>query len=144
MTINKQVPGNVANRIAAAVWREAIDLVLKGVIDVDDLDRAVSLGPALGWAAAGPHLTYHLEAGDKGLEGHLQQLLHSFETTWADLATWSKLEPEQRHKLVYSIERTYEDTVDKLRPLRDRRLAGILRSLERTRRTVAMRRVSEE
>ena len=54
VTINKQVPGNVANRIAAAVWREAIDLVLKGVIDVDDLDRAVSLGPALGWAAAGP------------------------------------------------------------------------------------------
>jgi len=144
VTINKQVPGNVANRIAAAVWREAIDLVLKGVIDVDDLDRAVSLGPALGWAAAGPHLTYHLEAGDKGLEGYLQQLLHSFETTWSDLATWSKLEPEQRHKLIHSIERTYEDTVEKLRPLRDRRLAGILRSLERTRRTVAMRRVSED
>jgi 3-hydroxypropionate dehydrogenase (NADP+) len=144
VTINKQVPGNVANRIAAAVWREAIDLVLKGVIDVDDLDRAVSLGPALGWAAAGPHLTYHLEAGDKGLEGFLQQLLHDFETTWSDLATWSKLEPEQRHKLIYSIERTYEDTVEKLRPLRDRRLAGILRSLERTRRTVAMRRVSED
>jgi carnitine 3-dehydrogenase len=144
VTINKQVPGNVANRIAAAVWREAIDLVLKGVIDVDDLDRAVSLGPALGWAAAGPHLTYHLEAGDKGLEGFLQQLLHDFETTWSDLATWSKLEPEQRHKLIYSIERTYEDTVEKLRPLRDRRLAGILRSLERTRRTMAMRRVSED
>ena len=144
VTINKQVPGNVANRIAAAVWREAIDLVLKGVIDVDDLDRAVSLGPALGWAAAGPHLTYHLEAGNKGLEGFLQQLLHNFEATWSDLATWSKLEPEQRHKLIYSIERTYEDTVEKLRPLRDRRLAGILRSLERTRRTVAMRRVSED
>ena len=144
VTINKQVPGNVANRIAAAVWREAIDLVLKGVIDVDDLDRAVSLGPALGWAAAGPHLTYHLDAGNKGLEGYLQQLLHTFETTWSDLATWSKLEPEQRHKLIYSIERTYEDTVEKLRPLRDRRLAGILRSLERTRRTVAMRRVSDD
>ena len=144
VTINKQVPGNVANRIAAAVWREAIDLVLKGVIDVDDLDRAVSLGPALGWAAAGPHLTYHLEAGNKGLDGYLQHLLHTFETTWSDLATWSKLEPEQHHKLIHSIERTYEDTVGKLRPLRDRRLAGILRSLERTRRTVAMRRVSDD
>ncbi|UCD23220.1 MAG: hypothetical protein JSW51_09180 [Gemmatimonadota bacterium] len=144
VTINKQVPGNVANRITAAVWREAIDLVLQGVIDVDDLDRAVSLGPALGWAAAGPHLSYHLESGSKGLEGYIQHLLHTFEATWADLATWSKLQPEQRNKLTHSIERTYEDTVEKLRPLRDRRLAGILRSLERTRRTMAMRRASDD
>jgi 3-hydroxypropionate dehydrogenase (NADP+) len=144
VTLNKQVPGNVANRISAAVWRESIDLVLKGVIDVDDLDRAVSLGPALGWAAAGPHLTYQLAAGNKGLDGFLQHLLHTFEDTWADLATWSKLEPDQRSRLIHAIERTYEDTVEKLRPLRDKRLAGILRSLERTRRTVAMRYVSEE
>jgi len=39
--------------VSAAVWRECIDLVLQGVISVDDLDRAVSLGPAIGWAAAG-------------------------------------------------------------------------------------------
>src|SRR5262245_28968188 len=63
VTVKRPVPGNVVGRIAAAVWREAIDLVLTGVIDVDDLDRAVSLGPALSWAAAGPHLTYHLAAG---------------------------------------------------------------------------------
>ncbi|UCG86715.1 MAG: hypothetical protein JSW71_22935 [Gemmatimonadota bacterium] len=144
VVLNKQVPGNVANRIAAAVWREAIDLVLEGVIDVDDLDRAVSLGPALSWAAAGPHLTYHLAAGTKGLDGFLQHLLHTFENTWADLATWSKLEPEQGSKLIHAIERTYQDTVEKLRPLRDKRLAGILRSLERTRRTVAMRYIQEE
>jgi 3-hydroxypropionate dehydrogenase (NADP+) len=144
VTINKQVPGNVANRIAAAVWRESIDLVLKGVIDVADLDRAVSLGPALGWAAAGPHLTYHLAAGTKGVEGFLQHLLHTFETTWADLASWSKLEAEERNKLIHAIERTYEDTIEKLRPLRDRRLAGVLRSLERTRRTMANRRVEGE
>jgi 3-hydroxyacyl-CoA dehydrogenase len=28
VTLNKHVPGNIANRIAASVWREAIDLVL--------------------------------------------------------------------------------------------------------------------
>jgi carnitine 3-dehydrogenase len=144
VTLRKQVPGNVANRIAAAVWRESIDLVLKGVIDVADLDRAVSLGPALSWAAAGPHLTYHLAAGAKGVEGFLQHLLHTFEATWADLASWSKLEPEERNKLIHAIERTYEDTIDKLRPLRDKRLAGVLRSLERTRRTVALRRIELE
>lgn len=144
VTLKKQVPGNVANRIAAAVWRESIDLVLKGVIDVADLDRAVSLGPALSWAAAGPHLTYHLAAGTKGVEGFLQHLLHTFETTWEDLASWSKLQPEERNKLIHAIERTYEDTIEKLRPLRDKRLAGVLRSLERTRRTMANRRIDVE
>jgi len=133
VTINKQVPGNVADRISAAVWREAIDLVLNGVIDVDDLDRAVSLGPALGWAAAGPHLSYSLAAGKGGLEGFLQNALHTYEATWADLATWSHLEPDQQHKLVHAINKAYRNSIGKIRPARDRRLAGILRGLEQAR-----------
>jgi 3-hydroxypropionate dehydrogenase (NADP+) len=132
VVIRKQVPGAVANRIAAAVWREAIDMVLNGVIDVDDLDRAISLGPALGWAAAGPHLTYHLAAGDRGVAGFLQQLLRTFETIWEDLPTWSKLEPEQRRRLIHLIERTYEEQVDVIKPARDKRLAGVLWGLERS------------
>ncbi|MBI4502788.1 MAG: 3-hydroxyacyl-CoA dehydrogenase family protein [Gemmatimonadetes bacterium] len=133
VTIRKQVPGNVAGRIAAAVWREAIDLVLTGVIDVADLDRAVSVGPALGWAAAGPHLTYHLAAGNRGVTGFLQQLLGTFENLWSGLPTWSKLEPEQQRQLVGAIERAYEGQVEQLRTARDRRLAGILRGLEQAR-----------
>ncbi len=132
VVIKKQVPGTVANRIAAAVWREAIDLVLTGVIDVDDLDRAISLGPALGWAAAGPHLTYHLAAGDRGVAGFLQQLLRTFETIWEDLPTWSQLEPEQQRRLIHMIERAYEEQVDVIKPARDKRLAGILWGLERS------------
>ncbi len=132
VVIRKQVPGAVANRIAAAVWREAIDLVLNGVIDVDDLDRAISLGPALGWAAAGPHLTYHLAAGNRGVAGFLQQLLQTFQTIWEDLPTWSHLEPEQQRRLISLIERAYEEQVDVIKPARDKRLAGILWGLERS------------
>jgi len=133
VTVKKHVPGNVTDRIAAAVWREAIDLVLNGVIDVDDLDRAVSLGPALGWAAAGPHLSYHLAAGKRGLEGYIQHILHTYEGTWSDLATWSHLEPEKQHKLVHEFEKAYSEIILKIRPARDRRLAGILRGLEQSR-----------
>jgi len=133
VVIRKPVPGNVAGRIAAAVWREAIDMVLQGVIDVADLDRAVSLGPALGWAAAGPHLTYHLAAGDRGVEGFLQHLLQGFEVMWEDLASWSKLDPGDRRRLTRAIERTYEERIDDMRRARDRRLAGILRALEHAR-----------
>lgn len=128
--IKKQVPGNVATRISAAVWREAIDLVLEGVIDVEDLDRAVSVGPGLSWAAAGPHLTYHLAAGDQGVTGYLQRLLQTYEDIWKDLPSWSQLEPERQRKLIHAIEKAYADKMAVLRPARDRRLAGILKGME--------------
>jgi len=133
VVIKKPVAGNVANRIAAAVWREAIDLVLNGVIDVDDLDRAVSVGPAIGWAAAGPHLSYHLASGDRGVSGFLQRLLRTYEEIWADLPTWSTLEPDQQRKLIHMIEKAYDENVGVIRPARDRRLAGILRGIEEAR-----------
>ena len=128
--VKKPVLGNVVGRVAAAVWREAIDLVLQGVIDVDDLDRAVSLGPALGWAAAGPYLTYHLSAGDEGFGQFFQHLNQTFESVWGDLATWSRIDLEQQRALIHNVERTYEGKLATIREARDRRLAAILRGLE--------------
>ena len=134
IVLKREVPGNVIGRLAAAVWRECIDLVLSGVIGVDDIDRAVSLGPGLGWAAAGPHLTYHLGAGDGGVKSFLEQLLVSFEGWWGSLAQWTKLEPEQVQALTSQIERAYGANLETIRDARDRRLAAILQALERSRR----------
>lgn len=133
VTIRKPIQGNVAGRIAAAVWREAIDLVLKGVIEVDDLDRAVSVGPALGWAAAGPHLTHQLAAGSRDTGSFLQAQLLAHEAYWADLASWSKLEPQEQQRLIHAIEKAYKGQVDQVRRARNRRLAAILRALEEAR-----------
>ena len=135
IVLKKPVPGYVVGRIAAAVWRECIDLVLTDVIAVDDLDRAVSLGPALGWAAAGPCLTYHLAAGDGGVNAFLQHLLASFEGWWGQLATWQRLEPEQQRALTHGVERAYKGKIEELREARDRRLSAILRALEQARTT---------
>ncbi len=121
--------GYVVGRIAAAVWRECVDLVLTGVIEVDALDRAVALGPALGWAAAGPCLTYHLAAGEGGVTGFLQRLLASFEEWWAGLASWQRLEPEQQRALVRAVERAYKGQVAPLSEVRDQRLSALLRAL---------------
>lgn len=134
IALNREVPGNVVGRIAAAVWRECIDLVLTGVVDVDEIDRAVSLGPALGWAAAGPHLTYHLGAGQGGVGLFIQQLMRAFESWWGSLAQWTKLEPEQVRALTTQIEKAYGDKLDQLHGARDRRLAAILHALEASRR----------
>ncbi|HUL48416.1 MAG TPA: 3-hydroxyacyl-CoA dehydrogenase family protein [Gemmatimonadales bacterium] len=130
IVIQKAVPGYVVGRIAAAVWRECVDLVLTGVIDVEQLDRAVSLGPALGWAAAGPHLTYHLAAGEGGVKLFLQRLLASFEAWWSDLATWHQLAPEQQRALTHAIERAYHGQLAARGTDRDGKLAGLLQVLE--------------
>jgi 3-hydroxyacyl-CoA dehydrogenase len=126
VVLHREVPGNAVGRIAAAVWRECIDLVLEDVIDVEDVDRLVALGPSLGWAAAGPHLTYHLGAGEHGVGVFLANLLKTFEDWWAHLATWDRLEPEQQARLVRAIERAYGDRVAELRAARDERLGRLL------------------
>jgi 3-hydroxyacyl-CoA dehydrogenase len=133
IVLKKAIPGYVVGRVAAAVWRECIDLVLQGVISVDDLDRAVSMGPAIGWAAAGPHLTYHLASGEGGIRFFTQQLLASFESWWQQLAHWSQLDPDQQRALIHSIEKSYKGKVEFLREARDRRLSAILRALEQAR-----------
>jgi 3-hydroxybutyryl-CoA dehydrogenase len=120
-------------RVAAAVWRESIDLVLRGVITVDDLDRVVSLGPAIGWAAAGPHLTYHLGAGEGGIRIFIQRLLASFEGWWQQLAHWAQLDPDQQRVLVQATEKAYKGKIELLREARDRRLSAILKALEQAR-----------
>jgi 3-hydroxyacyl-CoA dehydrogenase len=133
IVLKKAIPGYVIGRVAGAVWRECIDLVLHGVISVDDLDRAVSLGPGIGWAAAGPHLTYHLAAGEGGIRSFTQHLLASFESSWQQLAHWAQLDPDQQRTLIGAIERAYKGKVEFLREARDRRLNAILKALEQSR-----------
>ena len=89
-----------------------------------------------GWAAAGPHLTYHLGAGEGGVKAFLEQLLVSFEGWWESLARWTKLEPEQIQALTGQIERTYGAKIDEIGDARDRRLAALLAGLERSRKSL--------
>ncbi|MGB6416775.1 MAG: 3-hydroxyacyl-CoA dehydrogenase family protein, partial [Pseudolabrys sp.] len=59
--------GHVANRLQAALWREAVHLVTEGVVSVADADAAIAYGPGLRWALMGPHLTFHMAGGEGGM-----------------------------------------------------------------------------
>ncbi len=85
--IRKEVPGHVANRLQAALWREAVHLVAEGVASVADVDAAISEGPGLRWALMGPSLTFHLAGGDGGMQHFLAHLLPAMQTWWDDLGT---------------------------------------------------------
>lgn len=83
--VNREVPGHVANRLQAAVWREAIHLVKTGVASVEDVDTAMWAGPGLRWAVMGPTMLFHLGAGEGGLEEFCERYTDSFNRWWDDL-----------------------------------------------------------
>lgn len=85
--VKREVPGHVANRLQAALWREAIHLVNEGVATVRDVDLAVSAGPGIRWAAMGPTMLFHLGGDDGGLAAFCERYAESFHRWWDDLGT---------------------------------------------------------
>jgi carnitine 3-dehydrogenase len=85
--VNREVPGHVANRLQAALWREALHLVQSGVASVTDVDTAVWAGPGMRWAAMGPTMLFHLGAGAGGIAAFCERYTPSFNRWWDDLGT---------------------------------------------------------
>jgi ketoreductase RED1 len=87
MVLRKEVPGFVANRLQAALLREAVDLVDQGVVDVAELDDIVTSSIGMRWAAFGPFKTFHLAGGPGGLGHFLAHLGPGMQRRWAQLGT---------------------------------------------------------
>lgn len=83
--IRKGLPGHVANRLQAAVWREAVHMAIEGVASVEDIDKAMWAGPGLRWAAMGPTTLFHLGAGEGGLRAFCAHFKDTFNGWWDDL-----------------------------------------------------------
>lgn len=83
--LQKEKNGHVANRLQAAIWREAINLVIEGVASVEDVDKAVWAGPGLRWAAMGPTMLFNLGAGAGGLAAFCDHFTDTFNGWWDDL-----------------------------------------------------------
>lgn len=85
VVLRREMPGHIANRLASALWREAVYLVEQGVASVADIDTAMTEGPGLRWAAVGPHMAYHLGGGEGGIQYYLEHLGPSQVRRWASL-----------------------------------------------------------
>lgn len=83
--LRKELPGHVANRLQAALWREAYHLVASGAATAADVDTAIAAGPGLRWALLGPLATQHLSGGSGGFAHVLEHLGPPTETWWDDL-----------------------------------------------------------
>jgi carnitine 3-dehydrogenase len=83
--IRGEVKGHVANRLQAALWREAFYLVQQGIVSVGDIDTVVADGLGLRWALLGPFVNLHLSGGAGGISHVLEHLGPSLEAWWRDL-----------------------------------------------------------
>ncbi len=68
VTLKKEIPGFLGNRLAFALFREAVYLVDEDIATVEDIDKVMTAAIGLRWAFMGPFLTYHLGGGEGGLE----------------------------------------------------------------------------
>jgi 3-hydroxyacyl-CoA dehydrogenase len=83
--VRQEAKGHVANRLQAALWREAFSLVDRGVATVADIDTVISHGPGLRWALLGPFLNLEIAGGSGGLAYVLEHLGPPMESWWNDL-----------------------------------------------------------
>lgn len=73
--LHKALPGHVANRFQAALYREVLYLVQQGVLSVADADIAVSYGPGIRWGVMGPSLQWHVGGGQGGIQHFMEHLM---------------------------------------------------------------------
>lgn len=128
--VGRDVPGYIANRMSAALWREGIELVRSGVATVADVDRAIRYGPGVRWAVMGPHLIYHLGGGKAGIRGHISHLTDTKEGMLRDLATWTAFPADTADVLAQGLDTEVGDrSLSELEVERDEALAAVILAL---------------
>jgi 3-hydroxyacyl-CoA dehydrogenase len=83
----KALPGHVANRLQAAIYKEILYLIQQGVLSVADADIAVSYGPGPRWGVMGPSLQWHLGGGPGGIHHFMEHLMGPLEGMMKALGT---------------------------------------------------------
>jgi ketoreductase RED1 len=127
--LRKEVPGFVANRLQAALFREAVHLVSEGVVDEEQLDNIVSDSIGLRWAAKGPFQTFHLGGGPGGLAHFLDHLGPTVQAGWSVLGAPELDEPTAALLKRQAAESFGARPFDELSEERDAQQLAILKAL---------------
>jgi 3-hydroxyacyl-CoA dehydrogenase len=124
--LHKEMPGHVANRLAAALYREMVYLVSENVISVADADTAVCWGPGLRWGVMGPSLLYHLGGGSGGIGHFFEQFTQPLQATWQALGA-PALTADIRQKITEGVLQEADGrSLDELAAQRDKALLALL------------------
>ncbi len=134
VVLNRECPGYIANRLQLAVYREMIDLVMRGVCTAEDADKALTYGPGIRWAIFGHNMIMQL-GNPGGLKGMMAMLGAGGDVWLADMADWKHMPNEEYGEIaqasVDEMMKNFPDEVGHTNPeiakYRDRMLIEILK-----------------
>src|ERR1700733_10801160 len=125
--VRKEVVGHVANRLQAALYREIVYLIERGVLDVADSDAAVCWGPGLRWGVMGPNLLFHLAGGPGGIHHFMEHLSGPVATWWKDLGTITEFSPQAKQAIIDGVQKEAGNrSIEELEHERDAMLLELL------------------
>ncbi len=126
--LRKEVVGHVANRLQAAIYREVVNLINLGVVDVADADTAVCWGPGLRWGVMGPTMLFHLGGGQGGIQHFMEHLSGPVAMWWKDLGSFTEWPAGSKEAIVAGLTgETNGLTVDDLDQMRDEVLLELVK-----------------
>ncbi len=132
--LKREVPGYIVNRLQAALLREAIDLVDKDIVSVEDVDKAFCMGIGLRDPIVGPFLRIYL-AGD-GIERFFENYSQSYRYRWETMETWTSIPPSAAKKIVMAVkemEMVRSRKLEEIKIWRDEMLVKLLKVLRKPR-----------
>jgi carnitine 3-dehydrogenase len=125
--LRKELPGHVANRLQAALYREMLYLIEQGVLSVEEADTAVSYGPGLRWGVMGQSLQWHLGGGAGGINHFMEQLMDPLATMMKTLGN-PDVTAELKQTIVDGVTREAAGrSVDELAQQENEVIIGLLR-----------------
>lgn len=134
VVLNRECPGYIANRLQLAVYREMIDLVMRGVCTAEDADKSLTFGPGIRWAIFGHNMIMQL-GNPGGLKGMMAMLGTGGDAWLADMADWKHMPNEEYGEIaqasVDEMMKNFPDEIGHTNPeiakYRDRMLIEILK-----------------
>jgi carnitine 3-dehydrogenase len=128
--LKKELPGHVANRLQAALYREMLYLIEQDVLSVEDTDAAVCYGPGPRWGVMGQSLQWHLGGGAGGIQHFMDHLMTPLEGMMKTLGT-PNITSELKQKIVDGIMHVAAGrSVDQLAQEENRVLIGLFKLRE--------------
>ena len=125
--LRKELPGHVANRLQAALYREVLHLIEQGVLSVEESDTAVSYGPGLRWGVMGQSLQWHLGGGAGGIQHFMEQLMDPLAAMMKTLGD-PQVTPELKQTIVDGVMREAGGrSVDELAREENEVIIGLMR-----------------
>ncbi len=114
LVMKREVQDYITNRLQFTLFREALDMVGRGIVDAEEVDVALcEFSKAAFCVGLGPFLQAHIHGGPHGvggIEGCMDYYAKILPDTWRSLAKWTRIPPRVKFEVERSVSRMIRKT----------------------------------